>query len=236
MPYNKISSSPSNNHTHHKTNRYIYKVLKEAHDLGLSKKGMETMNSFVFDFFHRILKEAKIIQQYTRKISLTAREIQTATQLVLIGEIAKHCRSEGEKAMNLYHSSLGSGSGSKASRSGLIFPVGRIARYIKQYGYADRVGNDAGIYLSAVLQYLTHEVLEMAGKIVEDQNKKRIDPRHVMLALMDDDEFSQLMEMVCIPYAGVKPDSDVRKRRNVKSVFGGDGDIGMDAQISELYM
>ena len=87
----------------------------------------------VYDFFHRILREAKIVQKYSRKISLSAREIQTATQLVLPEEIARHCVSEGGKAVNKYMASLGQGSGNKSTRAGLIMPVGRIARYMARF-------------------------------------------------------------------------------------------------------
>lgn len=212
-------------------------MLKEAHDLGLSKKAMEAMNSFVYDFLHRILKEARIVQSYSHKVSLSAREIQTATRLILPNEISRHCVSEGGKAVNKYMASLGQGSGSKSSRAGLIMPVGRIARYIKEFGYADRVGTGAPIYLSAVLQWLTHEVLEMAGKIVEDQNRKRIEPRHIMLAVMNDDEFSILMEDVCIPYSGGIPD-EPKKKKSKNSMDGNDNvfavDVGGDNDSNDL--
>ncbi len=38
------------------------------------------------------------------------------------------------------------------------FPVGKIARFIKARGYAERVGVSAPVYLAAVLEYPTAEV------------------------------------------------------------------------------
>lgn len=47
---------------------------------------------------------------------------------------------------------------SRSQKAGLQFPVGRIARYLKDGKYADRVGAGAPVYLSAVLEYLAAEV------------------------------------------------------------------------------
>lgn len=52
---------------------------------------------------------------------------------------------------------------SRSSKAGLQFPVGRIARYLKQGKYAQRLGGGAPVYLASVLEYLAAEVLELAG-------------------------------------------------------------------------
>jgi len=62
---------------------------------------------------------------------------------------------------------------SRSAKAGLQFPVGRIARYLKQGKYATRVGAGAPVYLAAVLEYLTAEVLELAGNASRDNKKTR---------------------------------------------------------------
>ena len=68
---------------------------------------------------------------------------------------------------------------SRSAKAGLQFPVGRIARYLKKGGYAQRVGSGAPVYLAAVLEYLCAEVLELAGNAARDNKKARIVPRHL---------------------------------------------------------
>ncbi len=68
---------------------------------------------------------------------------------------------------------------SKSTKAGLQFPVGRIARFMKEGKFADRVGAGAPVYLAAVLEYLAAEVLELAGNAARDNKKTRIVPRHI---------------------------------------------------------
>ena len=102
-------------------------------------------------------------------------------------------------------SGKGKGSQSRSSRAGLQFPVGRMARYIRNGGYAKRVGGAAPVYLASVLEYLTAELLELAGNAAKDNKKQRIVPRHIMLAVKNDDELSNLLGSVTIANAGVLP-------------------------------
>ncbi|KAL5976082.1 Histone H2A.6 [Asimina triloba] len=104
---------------------------------------------------------------------------------------------------------LGSGSSKKAmsrsSKAGLQFPVGRIARFLKAGKYAERVGAGAPVYLAAVLEYLAAEVLELAGNAARDNKKTRIVPRHIQLAVRNDEELSKLLGAVTIANGGVMP-------------------------------
>ncbi|XP_023245262.1 histone H2A-beta, sperm-like [Copidosoma floridanum] len=60
---------------------------------------------------------------------------------------------------------------SRSSRAGLQFPVGRIQRHLRKGNYAERVGAGAPVYLAAVLEYLSAEVLELAGNAARDNKK-----------------------------------------------------------------
>uniref|UniRef100_G3MKZ5 Histone H2A n=1 Tax=Amblyomma maculatum TaxID=34609 RepID=G3MKZ5_AMBMU len=94
---------------------------------------------------------------------------------------------------------------SRSSRAGLQFPVGRIHRLLRKGNYAERVGAGAPVYMAAVLEYLAAEVLELAGNAARDNNKTRITPRHIQLAVRNDEELSKLLSGVTISEGGVLP-------------------------------
>ena len=99
----------------------------------------------------------------------------------------------------------GKKSQTKSSKAGLQFPVGRIGRFLKKGKYATRVGAGAPVYLAAILEYLTAEVLELAGNAARDNKKTRIIPRHIQLAVRNDEELNKLFGGVTIAQGGVLP-------------------------------
>ena len=81
---------------------------------------------------------------------------------------------------------------SRSSRAGLQFPVGRINRLLRKGHYAKRVGAGAPVYLTAVMEYVAAKVLELAGNAARDDKKTRIIPRHLQLAIRNDEELNKL--------------------------------------------
>ena len=95
-------------------------------------------------------------------------------------------KSKGDKAV------------SRSKQASLLFPVGSVNRYPKQGKYAGRIGAGAPVYLAAVLEYLAAEILELAGNTARGNKKSRIIPRHVPLAVCNDEELSKLLAVVTI--------------------------------------
>ena len=93
----------------------------------------------------------------------------------------------------------------RSVKAGLQFPVGRVHRLLKKGNYANRIGAGAPVYLAAVMEYLTAEILELAGNAARDNKKHRINPRHLQLAIRNDEELNKLLSGVTISQGGVLP-------------------------------
>ncbi|KAJ7834110.1 histone-fold-containing protein [Mycena leptocephala] len=94
---------------------------------------------------------------------------------------------------------------SSSVKAGLVFPVGRIHRLVKQGKYAPRVTFASAVYFAAVLEYLMAELLELAGNCARDNHKQRIIPRHLLLAIRNDGELDRLLKNTIITEGGVVP-------------------------------
>ena len=97
---------------------------------------------------------------------------------------------------------------SGSSRAGLIYPVGRTLRYLKQGRYSEQVGVGGAVFLAAAMEYITSEVIELAGNCAHEHNKKTIAPRHIQLAIRNDEELNKLMVNTTITESGVLPNVD----------------------------
>ncbi|KAL0484042.1 histone H2A [Acrasis kona] len=120
---------------------------------------------------------------------------------------------------------------SASSRAAVSFPVGRINRYLRKMQLSPRVSNLAGVYLAAVLEYLSAELLELGGNACTQNKKKTIQPRHLMLAISNDEELDKLLKDVLLPSAGVLP--SIHSMLLPKSSFKPEND--KDKKLSQVF-
>ena len=113
-----------------------------------------------------------------------------------------------------------------STKAGLIFPVGRIGRFFKQGRYSERFGKGAAVFAAATLQYLVAEILEVAGNAAQELGKKTIQPRHLQLAVRNDEELAKLMAATMISNGGYMTNIHpflIQEKKGGKK--GGKGDL-----------
>ena len=79
---------------------YISRVLKSVFpEIGITLPSISIMDSFVKDIFERIASEAQNLARNYGKTTISVKEIETATKLILKGDLNKHAVSEGQSAI-----------------------------------------------------------------------------------------------------------------------------------------
>lgn len=200
----------------------VLKSLEKGRDqgIGISRAGMRVMDRIVDGLFDDIrLQSVRIINNVNRD-TIGARDVEFAVRQVVQGELAKHAISEGTKSLQKYTSARpatketksprssprsggGKGKGkttgtrkkgaSRSVRAGVKFPVGRIHSKLKGRNRCQRASLGAAVFLAAVLEYLTAEILELSLNGTIEAQRKRVTPRFIALSVRNDEELNKLL-------------------------------------------
>ncbi|XP_020373688.1 late histone H2B.L4-like [Rhincodon typus] len=82
---------------------YIRRVLKQIYpERTISGPAAAVLDSIVGDLFECLACEASRLVRYSKRQTLSFREIQSAVRLLLPGDLARHAVSEGTKAVSKY--------------------------------------------------------------------------------------------------------------------------------------
>lgn len=129
---------------------------------------------------------------------------------------------------------------SSSVKAGIVFPVGRTMRKLRHMKLCKRIGMGAPVYLAAVLEYLSAELLEMSGNSARDNKRKRIIPRDLVLAIRSDEEMNGFIpKNTIIPKGGVLPSihqaliKHKKGNKSKKSKTSGKNDDAEDANDAD---
>merc|ERR1711881_208989 len=82
----------------------------------------------------------------------------------------------------------------KAIQGDLLFPVKHFRKRLMKTFHMkkSKVRMEAAIFTAAAIEYLVAELAELGGECAIQHKKKRIVPRHLLMAIQNDAEFSKL--------------------------------------------
>lgn len=182
----------------------VQRVLVQVHpDVRITLMGARVVASLASDALERVAAAASRLCAREGRALLTARDVQTAVRAVLAGELAKHAVSEGAKAVTKLSSS-GAPAACFSDRISLQFCAVTMAEQLREWHPSLLFTPPALAFATAVAEYLSAELLELAGNACKGHKAKSVGPRHIQLAVRNDEELNGLFRGV-IPYGGVIP-------------------------------
>ncbi|ELP85923.1 histone H2a, putative [Entamoeba invadens IP1] len=149
------------------------------------------------------MADKEIAKEEVKEVKATEKKVVEEVKKAKKEKIEKKPRKSTEKKTSKVDEEGKKNTLSK--KAGLQFPVARIHAALKKGRYGEHVNKMASVYLTAVIEYLVAEVLELAGGQAKDFGKTRITPRHIQLAVRSDLELNDLLKDVTIINGGVFP-------------------------------
>ena len=186
----------------------VYKVLKQVHpDMGISKRAMSIMSDIVTDLVRRMYKPMVTLAKSAARASFAPSDVSAACDLVLRGELAKHAKSEIQRALTKAGTNKKSDHARlDSSEAGLVFSRITTKRVLLSCAMTPPPTEDGlGTALTAVLEYMTAEILELSGNAARDNKRSRIVPRHINLAIQNDMELEGIFRQASVSNGGVLP-------------------------------
>jgi len=87
----------------------------------------------------------------------------------------------------------------------LTLPIHKFSKGLKSLSHTKRVGGGTSVIITSVIEYVTSEILELAGNTAKEAGKARIIPKHIQQAVRNDEELNKYLANVTIAGGGVIP-------------------------------
>lgn len=220
---------------------YLYMVLKQVHpDKGMTSGSLSAVNSCLKIFAKKFSKMARKECQRNNVVTISSVHVSSAVRKILTWELGKHAIDEGRKAVTKYATSRpDKGDKKRKTRQQLCqltFSVSRCEHYLRDFGASSlRVGADAPVFLTAVIEYLCAEILELSGNSARDNKRVLIKPRDLFFAVENDEELKSLFEryniiiheggVIPFIYSYLLPERDEKGNKKYKTKSKGKGGV-----------
>ena len=179
---------------------YISKVLKQiAPKNGITSNAKQQLNSFLCIFLKKIAFTVSELTSLAKKKTISNKEIENVLKIILFGELLNCCIKEGRKASEMYLSQDNI-KGSRQNRANIIFSPSIVEKFLRNSKLM--VSNRSPIYLAAVLEFITYEILDISIGICKQHKRIRLTIRDLELAVRNDIELNVLFKKLNISFLG----------------------------------
>lgn len=191
--------------------QYVKRISSEVGGATkFSSEAKNETNQVGLSLANRLIDQALRFFKTTKRKTLTDADVTAAVRLVLKG-LANDALAYGEQAVakfNAYKSKKDKRV-SKNVRAGLIIPISRVKRLIKQKMGGGRLRTQASIYLAAAVEYVLQVLLKAASEY-RKKDTQRLGKRNLLLAVREDPDLDKLFKNTVLS-GGVAP-SGMAKR------------------------
>lgn len=168
----------------------IKKIGKKVHqDFSISESATLFFSEFGKLVAKKIAQSTSSLNQNSNKKIISEKDIRTVTKIILPEYLGKEAIEKGDIALNRYQTN---NDRSISDRSRLQIQVNKVGQLLKKHSTLQKINIKASIFASAVINYLLSEIIELAGDVTKDLEKKVIQSSHVVMSILNDEELNRL--------------------------------------------
>lgn len=182
---------------------YISKVLKQVSPTnGITSNSKQQLNSAICKIATELSKITLLLTQISKKKTLSDKEVANAVRIIMPGELAVNSIHEGEKSVEKF-ATKDDKNKSRQGKAGIIFPPSIAEKFLRNFGVSNiMVTKNAPIYMAAVLEYITVDILQLCVDMANDNKRVRITIRDLELSVNTDYELTSLFDKCSISFIG----------------------------------
>ncbi len=170
---------------------YIFKVLKQVRpDVGITNDSLFQLTKIISLISSIIINKSYELALIKQDEQICSEHIRISTLMILNNDLGKYGVSEGKKSVFKFCNYMEEDK-TRAKNSNLIFNV-RI--FEKMFNVS--VTNQACIFLTSVIEYLTAEFLELSGNVCKNEKEYNITPYHLQMSCSLDKEMFSLLKRI----------------------------------------
>ena len=202
---------------------FISKVLKQvSENAGITSNAKQQLNSFLCTLAKYISRISKELTIHGKKKTISEKEISNSIKIVLSGGLLDNSILEGEKSVNIFINS--NDKGSRQNKAKIIFPPSITEKFLRNFGYSKiMITNTSSVYLSAVLEYITYEILDLSLNYCKENKRSRITIRDIEVSIRNDEEFNKIFRKINYIFLGggaipfIHPSLLAKKKKKLSS-------------------
>jgi histone H3/H4 len=181
---------------------YISKVQKQiAENCGITLNAKQQLNSFLCFLCKHICNIVRELTLFSKKKTISEKEIINSLNIILSAELLKNSIIEGEKAVNIFKNN--EKKGSRQTKAEIIFSPSIIEKFLRDFSNSKlMISSSAPVFLSAVFEYLTYEILDISTIYCKDNDRARITIRDMQISVRSDEELNNLFEKLNVSFIG----------------------------------
>jgi histone H2A len=191
---------------------YITKILQQVSpENGIDTNAKQQLNTSICILCRKISEQALALTEYSNKKTISVKEIKNSLLTLISGELLTHSINEGHRAVTKYEEynqtkitlATKLPSCSRNNKAEIIFPPSILEKFLRRFGYSKiMITSNSPVYLAAVVEYITAEILNIASIKAQEFRKNRITVRHMELGIRSDPEFNSLFNKLNIKFLG----------------------------------